>query len=340
MTEPVRRSGGWRRRDLGAGLLGVTVAAPASIARAQSGPEPWPNRPVRLIVGYPAGGSTDICARILAEDFRTRLPQPVVVENRTGVNGSLGAAHVAAATDGHTLLVSNTSTMTVNHLMYREARYHPLRDLLPIATITISPFILVKNARNPRLQGVRSLPDLIDLAKRQPGTITYASAGVGNLQHLHMEQLLAQARVQMLHVPYRGSAPATNAMVAGEVDVLLDNPTTGGPLVQAGTFTALATTGETRWRELPDVPTARESGYPEFAPVFWNGLVAPTNTPETLVQRLYGLMQAVAESPTARPPLLAQGDIFVLDPPRFRERIALEIERNAAVIKAAGIEMQ
>jgi tripartite-type tricarboxylate transporter receptor subunit TctC len=324
------------RRALGAAAL----SALARPGLAQTDAAAWPDRPVRLIVGYPAGGSTDICARILAEDFRTRLPQPVVVENRTGANGSLGAAHVAAATDGHTLLVSNTSTMTVNHLLYREARYHPLRDLLPIATITVSPFILVVNPRNPRLQGVRTLQDLVALARRQPGRVTYASAGVGNLQHLHMEQLLAVAGVRMLHVPYRGSSVATNAMVAGEVDALLDTPTTGGPLIQAGTFAALATTGETRWRELPEVPTVREAGYPDFIAVFWNGLVAPANAPPELVQRLYAMMQAAAESPTARPPLLAQGDIFVLDPVRFRARIAADIERNAAAIKAAGIEMQ
>jgi tripartite-type tricarboxylate transporter receptor subunit TctC len=264
----------------------------------------------------------------------------VVVENRTGANGSLGAAYVAAAPDGHTLLVSNTSTMTVNHLLYRDTRYHPLRDLLPIATITISPFILAINPRNPRTQGVRTLQDLIALAQRRPGQITYASAGVGNLQHLHMEQLLAAAGARMLHVPYRGSSVATNAMVAGEVDALLDTPTTGGPLIQAGTFAALATTGETRWRELPEVPTVREAGYPDFTAVFWNGLVAPANTSPELVQRLHAMMQAAAESPTARPPLLAQGDIFVLDPVRFRARIAADIERNAAAIKAAGIEMQ
>jgi tripartite-type tricarboxylate transporter receptor subunit TctC len=319
-------------------LLGAPSALlmPAT-ARADAA---WPTRPVRLIVGYPAGGSTDVCARILAEEFRTRLSQPVVVENRTGVNGALGAAHVAQSTDGHTLLVSNTSTMTVNHLMYREARYQPLRDLIPIASITVSPLIFVINPRNPRLAGVRSLAELVSLARRQPGRITYASAGIGNLQHLHMEQFLAMAGIQLLHVPYRGSSLATNAMVAGDVDVLLDNPTTGGPLISAGTFLALAVTGETRWRDLPSVPTVQESGYPDYVVVFWNALVAPANTPDSLVARLLGLMRAAAESPTARAPLLAQGDILVLDPAQLRARIAAEIERNAAIIKAAGIEMQ
>jgi tripartite-type tricarboxylate transporter receptor subunit TctC len=322
------------RRALGAAALGV-LAAPRP-GRAET----WPTRPVRLIVGYPAGGSTDVCARILAEDFRPRLPQPVVVENRTGVNGSLGAAHVAAATDGHTLLLSNTSTMTVNHLLYKDARYQPLRDLLPIASITVSPFILVINAKNPRTQGVKTLSDLVALAKASPGRITYGSAGIGNLQHLNMELLLRQAGAELLHVPYRGSSVATNALVAGEVDVLLETPTTGGPLVQAGTFAALATTGATRWRELPEVPTVAQSGYPDFTATFWNGLVAPVNTPPAIVERLLGLMRQAAEAPETRRLLLAQGEVMVLDPRQFRERIAIDIERNAAVIKAAGIEMQ
>ncbi len=324
------------RRALGAAGL-VALARPGL---AQTDAAAWPNRPVRLIVGYPAGGSTDVCARILAEDFRTRLPQPAVVENRTGANGSLGAAHVAAATDGHTLLVSNTSTMTVNHLLLRDARYHPLRDLLPIATITVSPFILVVNARNPRTQGVRSLQDLVAMAKRRPGEITYGSAGIGNLQHLNMELLLSMAGIRVLHVPYRGSSVATNALVAGEVDLLLETPTTGGPLIQAGTFAPLASTGATRWRELPEVPTVAEAGYPDFTATFWNGLVAPANTPPVVVDRLDGLVRQAAEAPGARRLLLTQGDVMVLGPREFRDRIALDIERNAAVIKAAGIEMQ
>src|SRR4051812_5716252 len=190
-------------------LLGALAASPA-IAAA----EPWPSRPVRLIVGYPAGASTDLCARILAEDMRTRLPQPVIVENRPGANGALGAAAVAAAEpDGHTLLVSNTSTMTVNHLLYRDIRYHPLRDLLPVTTITLSPFILATSPKSPRTRGVRSLAELVALAKAQPGGLSYGSGGNGNLQHLDMEQLAAAAGIRLLHVPYRGAAPAENALV-------------------------------------------------------------------------------------------------------------------------------
>lgn len=316
-------------------ILGATIVGAPRMGRAQA----WPARPLRLIVGYPAGGSTDVCARILAEDFRTRLPQPVVVENRTGANGSLGAAYVAGATDGHTLLVSNTSTMTVNHLIYRDARYQPLRDLMPVSTITISPFLLATATNNARLQGVSSLADLVARARSQPGVLTYGSGGIGNLQHLSMESLAAQLGIRLLHVPYRGAASAETALVAGEVDLLLQTPTSV-PLFHAGTLRAFATTGETRWRDLPDAPTIAEAGFGAFVSTFWNGLVAPANTPPEIVTRLHGLMRQAAEAPEAKRLLLAQGEVMVLDPDAFRTRIAVDIERNAAVIRATGIEMQ
>lgn len=325
-------SGVGRRGLIGAGA--AMLAAPR-IARADT----WPSRPLRLVVGYPAGGATDVCARILAEDFRTRLSQPVVVENRTGANGSLGAAYVAGATDGHTLLVSNTSTMTVNHLIYRDARYQPLRDLLPVATITVSPFLLATATTNPRLQGVGTLAELVALARRQPGVLTYGSGGAGNLQHLSMEALTAQLGIRLLHVPYRGAAPAETALVAGEVDLLLQTPTSM-PLFRSGTLRAFAATGSERWRDLPDAPTVAEAGFGEFVSTFWNGLVAPANTPAPIIGRLYDLMRQAAEAPEARRLLLGQGEVMVLDPDAFRARIALDIERNAAVIRATGIEMQ
>jgi tripartite-type tricarboxylate transporter receptor subunit TctC len=322
------------RRPFGLGALAALSGTGGARADA------WPGRPVRMIVGYPAGASTDICARILAEDFRTRLPQPVVVENRTGANGALGAAHVAASPpDGHTLLLSNTSTMTSNHLLYRDIRYHPLRDLLPVASITLSPFILAISPANPRLRGVRSLAELVALARRQPGALSYGSGGIGNLQHLNMELLAGLLDISLLHVPYRGAAPAETALVAGEVDLMLHTPS-GTPLFRAGTLTALASSGETRWRDLPEVPTFMESGVPEFVATFWNGLVAPAQTPPAIVDRLHALMRQAAEAPATRQLLLAQGDVIVLDPERFRARIARDIDRNAEVIRRAGIEMQ
>ena len=333
MTTPLLRRG---LLAGGAAMVGGATA-PRTSARAQA---LWPNRPVRLIVGYPAGASTDLCARVLAEDMRTRIGQPVIVENRPGANGSLGAAAVAAAIpDGHTLLVSNTSTMTVNHLIYRDIRYHPLRDLLPVASITVSPFILATGTANPRTRGLRSLADLVALAQQQPSQLSYGSGGIGNLQHLNMEVLAGRLGIRMLHVPYRGAAPAETALVAGEVDLMLETPT-AGPLFRSNLLTAVATTGVERWRDLPEVPTVAELGYPDFVATFWNGLVAPAGTPPVIVERLHQLMLQASEAPATRPLLLSQGDVVVLDPTQFRTRIAEEIERNAAVIRNAGIEMQ
>jgi len=335
MPEPVRTGLHLRRR-----ALVPAIGAMVTLGRQAAADEAWPNRLVRLVVGYPAGASTDIFARIMAEDMRARFGQPVVVENRPGANGSLGAAAVAAAPpDGYTLLASNTSTMTVNHLLYRDIRYHPLRDLLPVASVTISPFVLATSPNNPRMRSVRSLADLVALAKEKPGGVTYGSAGNGNLQHLNMELFCDRAGIRLLHVPYRGAAPAQTALVAGEVDVVLETTSTV-PLFRAGTLTPIASTGAMRWRDLPEVPTVAESGYPDFVATFWNGMVAPANTPPAIVARLHQAVEEAARTPATRQLLLAQGDVVVLDPVRFRERIAHDIERNAEVIRKAGIEMQ
>ena len=336
MPEPVIRTG-LRRRDLATVALG---AASALAARPAAADPSWPSRPVRFIVGYPAGASTDLCARILAEDMRTRLGQPVVVENRTGANGSIGAAAVASAPpDGHTLLVSNTSTMTVNHLLYRDIRYHPLRDLLPVASVTVSPFVLAVNPNNPRTRSVRGLQGLVALAKERPVGVVYGSAGNCNLQHLNMELFGRIAGVRMLHVPYRGAALAQNALVAGEVDVVLETPS-AVPLFRSGVLAPVASTGAARWRDLPEVPTAAEAGYPDFVATFWNGLVAPAGLPPAIVERLHRAVEEAAQAPATRQLLLAQGDIVVLGPAPFRERIERDIGRNAEVIRSAGIEMQ
>jgi tripartite-type tricarboxylate transporter receptor subunit TctC len=169
--------------------------------------------------------------------------------------------------------------------------------------------------------------------------MSYGSGGIGNLQHLNMEVLAGRLGIRTLHVPYRGAAPAETALVAGEVDLMLATPT-AGPLFRSGLLTAIATTGTERWRDLPEVPTVAESGHPDFVATFWNGLVAPAGTPAAIVARLYELMRQAATAPVARPLLLAQGNVLVLDPVQFRARIAEDIERNAAVIRSAGIEMQ
>lgn len=334
MLKPVRACV-CRRRRL---LLTATAALAARDGHAAA--EAWPSRPVRFIVSFPAGASTDLCARLLAEGLRVRTGQPVIVENRPGVNGALAAAAVAAAPpDGYTLLVTGTSTMTVNHLLFRDVRYHPLRDLFPIATITASPYILAINPKNPRTRSVRSLHDLVALARERPGGVTYGSAGIGNLQHLNVELLSRIAGISLLHVPYRGAAQAENALVAGEIDVVLETPA-AMPLFRSDVLLPIASGGSTRWRDLPDVPTMVESGYPDLVLTFWNGVIAPANTPAAVVEQIYRAIDEAAQLPATRQVLLGQGDVVVLDPERFRERIMRGIELNAEVIRNAGIEMQ
>jgi tripartite-type tricarboxylate transporter receptor subunit TctC len=311
-----------------------------AVAGRHAAADTYPSRPIRFIVGFPAGNSTDLVGRILAEDLRVRLGQPVVVENRTGANGSVGAAAVAAAPpDGYTLLMSNASTMTVNHLLYRDARYHPLHDLLPVASITASPFLLAINPKNPRTSSNQTFQDFIALAKQRPGGITYGSPSNGNLAHLSFELLSKIAGIKLLHVPYRGAALAQNALVAGDVDVVFDTPS-ATPIFRSGVLKPLACSGPERWRDLPEVPTIAESGYPAFVTTYWNGLVTPANTPAPIIDRLYKAVLEASQMPATRQLLLQQGEISVLDPARFRERIAQDIEKNAEIIRTAGIEMQ
>ncbi len=305
-------------------------------ARAAS----YPDRPIRMIVGFPAGNSTDLVARIIGDALRVKLGQPIAVENRTGANGSLAATAVATATpDGYTLLMSNASTLTVNPLLYRDIRYRPLQDLVPVASVTNSPFIVTINPNNPRLRGVQSFQDLIALVKRKPGEISYGSPGNGNLGHVGTELLCASAGLSMLHVPYRGMALAQNALVAGDVDVVLDTPS-AIPLIRAGTIRVLACAGATRWRDLPDTPTIVESGYPDVIVTFWNGLVATGGTPADIINTLAQAVEEVSKDAAVRPMLLAQGDVDVLGPAPFRERILQETRKNAETIRRANITVQ
>jgi tripartite-type tricarboxylate transporter receptor subunit TctC len=194
-------------------------------------------------------------------------------------------------------------------------------------------------AGNPRTREITTLAGLVEMARGRPGVVTYASGGNGNLQHVNMELFCSIAGIKLLHVPYRGAAPAENALVAGEVDCMLETPS-AGPLFGSGHLRPLASSGATRWRDLPDVPTMAEAGYPGFVVSFWNGLVAPAGLPGPILERLVAAMQAAAMAPATRALLLSQGEVMVLAPVAFRDRIIADIARNKAVIQSAGIEMQ
>lgn len=325
------------RRLSGLSLLAVALLGlGAASAAAQS----YPSQPIRFIVGFSPGSATDLVARYLAEDLRQRLGQPVIVENRPGANGSIAATLVArAAPDGYTILISNASTMTTNHLLYKDIKYDPLVDLAPVAMVISAPFVLVINPSNPKTKSVATFADFVKLATAKPDAIDYGTGGIGNLAHLSFELLGTTIGARMVHVPYAGAAPAQAALLSGQVDAAFDTPN-ALPLIQSGKLKALAVSTAVRWRDLPDVPTVAESGYPSFATSFWTGAVAPAKTPQPVIDTLYKAIMAATEDPKTKALLLGQGNIEVLDPAAFRKKIAQEGELNAEVLKKAGIEKQ
>ena len=317
-------------------LAAALVGAGAASAVAQT----YPSQPIRFIVGFSPGSATDLVARYLAEDLRQRLGQPVVVENRPGANGSISATMVArAAPDGYTILVSNASTMTTNHLLYKDIKYDPLVDLAPVAMVISAPFVLVVNPSNPKTRAVATFADFVKLATAKPESIDYGTGGIGNLAHLSFELLGTTIGARMVHVPYAGAAPAQAALLSSQVDAAFDTPN-ALPLIQSGRLRALAVSTPVRWRDLPDVPTVAESGYPSFATSFWTGVVAPAKTPQPVIDTLYKAIVAATEDPKTKALLLGQGNIEVLDPAAFAKKIAEEGKLNAEVLKKAGIEKQ
>ncbi len=325
----------WKR------LPGVLLsAAVAALASASATAQTYPSQPIRFIVGFSPGSSTDLVARYLAEDLRQRLGQPVVVENRAGANGSIAATTVArAAPDGYTILISNASTMTTNHLLYKDMKYDPLVDLTPVALVVSAPFILAVNPENPKTKSVKTFADFVKLAKSKPDAVNYGSGGIGNLAHLSFDLLGATIDARMVHVPYAGAAPAQAAALSGEVDAVFDTPN-AVPLIKSGRLRALAVSTNVRWRDLPDVPTVAESGYPNFTTSFWTGVVAPAKTPQHVIDTLYKAILAATADPKTKPLLLGQGNIDVLDSAAFRKKIEQESSINAEILKKAGLQKQ
>ncbi len=319
---------------LAAGAFAWCAALPAAASAAD-----YPNAPVKFVVGFSPGSTIDIVARIVGDALSTRMGQTFVVENRTGANGMIAARMVAQAKpDGYTILVSNSSSITVNPLLYKDLQYHPLKDFEPVTTVVSVPFILTINAENPRVAGVKDVKSLVDLARRNPNTVSYGSAGNGNLMHLAGAQLATMSDVQMLHVPYRGAAPMEAGLLSKEVDFGFDT-LSGVPLIKAGKLKALAVSTAQRWHDLPDVPAVAELGYPDFDISFWVGVFAPAGTPPAIVDRLNREIAAAAKDPAVRARLAAQGNPSTQSPKEFRQKIADELKQNETLIKRANIKI-
>jgi tripartite-type tricarboxylate transporter receptor subunit TctC len=310
-------------------LLAAGLALPFGV-RAQSA------RPVHLIVPFTPGGSTDILARALAPKLMLALGQNVIVENRPGAGGSLGAGEVAKAEpDGNTLLMGHIGTLAVNPAIYPKLSYDPLKSFAPVAWVARVPNVLVVNAKAP----TKSLREFVDRARANPGQLTYSSGGNGSAAHITFEYFKLRAQIFMLHIPYRGTAPSVSDLIAGQVDCTFTGSPAVLPHVKSGRLRALAVSSAQRVAALPDVPTVAESGYPGFEADQWYGVVAPAGTPPERVSRLNAEINKALALPDVAQQLTLEGATPVPTTSRaFGELIAREIPRWAEVVKAGNVK--
>ena len=320
-------------------LVGGIVAAP-SIARraaAQEAAAAWPSRPVRLLVGWPPGGSVDTIARILQPRLQAALGQAVVVENRPGATGSVGAAEAARSPpDGHTWLVVVDSHAIIPAVM--PLPYDTRRDFAPVTLIGRGPLVVTAHPSAPW----RGFPELVEAARAAaPGAITYATAGIGTMMHVAMVQLCNLAGVRLTHVPYRGGAPALQDALAGNVPLFVTNAPVGGPHVRSGALKGFGVTTRERWRDLPGVPSFHELGFAGFEAPTWWGVFAPAGVPAPIRRRMEGELARILAEPEVRARVEAQG-MDVLAPPgdAFARFLDAEIERWGQVVRENGIRLE
>ncbi|HUQ24134.1 MAG TPA: tripartite tricarboxylate transporter substrate binding protein [Burkholderiales bacterium] len=316
-------------------LLHCIVAAfalTAGSAFAQS----WPTKPIRVMVPFPPGGSTDIVARILASKLEKPLGQPLVVENRGGAGGTIGAAAGAkAAPDGYLLTFGSTSTHVVAPGVYQKLEYDPVKDFAPISLVAVTPYLL---AVNPQV-AAKNVQELVALMKAQPGKLNYASAGIGSTTHLAMEMLNLAAQTSAVHVPYNGNGPAATALMGGQVEILFGSLPSLLPTAKSGRVRALAVGTPKRSPSLPDVPTVAESGYPGFDASLWLAFFAPAGTPQPIIDRLQREIAATVQQPDTREALDKAGaEPVTSTPAELAAMIKDGVGKYAAVVKAAGVK--
>ena len=314
----------------GAGML---LAPAYSVAQSD-----YPNRPVKLIVGFAPGGSTDIVGRIVAQRLGQRLGQTVIVENKAGAGGTIGAdATAKAAPDGYTLTLGTTSTHAIAAGAYSKLPYNPVNDFQPISLVAITPYLLVVNPQVP----ARSLAEFVSLAKSQPGKMNYASAGNGTATHLAMEMLKDAAKIDLVHVPYKGNAPADVAILAGEVQTVFGSMPALLQNTKANKVRPIAVGTAARSPALPDVPTVAEQGYPGFEAALWLGIMAPAGTPKPVVDRLHREIVAIVATPEFKASMDANGaePISSRSPEEFREMLRGQVDKYVKITKAVGIKL-
>ncbi|MEY4653101.1 MAG: putative extracytoplasmic binding receptor [Pseudomonadota bacterium] len=326
----------FRRRHLLA-ALGAGLASPLAFAQGA-----WPNRPVRIVVPFPPGGTTDILARALAPELARALGQSFVVENRAGAGGNIGAELVAKSpNDGYTLLMGTVGTHGINRALYDKLPYDPIKDFVPVSMMAGVPNVMVVNADKARSLNINNVRDFIRHAKANPGRMNMASSGNGTSIHLAGELFKSMTGTFMVHFPYRGSGPALLDMLSGNMDVMFDNLPSSMPHIRSGKLKALAVTSLERSVALPDVPTVEEAaGLKGFDASSWFGLLAPAGTPADTVNRLQQEVAKALATPVMKEKLAAQGAIASGNTPtEFARFIDAEHRKWAQVVKASGAKV-
>ena len=310
------------------------AAAAALAAQAQS----YPNRPIKLMVGFEPGGNTDVVARVVAQKLGERLGQQVIVENKAGASGTIATGEAArAAPDGYTLTMGTTTTHAIAPSAYKSLTYDPAGDFEPIALVASAPYLLVVQPSFP----AKNLQEFVAHVKTQPGKLNYGSAGQATTTHLVMATFAHKAGLDMVHVPYKGNAPATTAVLGGQIEILFGGLPPLLPHVKAGKLKALAISSAKRSSSLPDVPSVSEQGFPDYDMALWLGFFAPKGTPAAIVKRLETELLAVAQSPELKEMLQKQGlEPFPMAGADMAKMMRSEIETYRTVFKAAKIPVQ
>lgn len=312
----------------------VTVFILGGIAVSPLCAQPYPSRPIRLVVGVPPGGTTDIVARVVGQKLGERMGQPVIVENRGGAGGNIGADLVAKSPpDGYTLFLAAIGTMAINQNLYKDMPFDTLRDFAPVSQLTSMPQVMLVHPSVP----AQTVQEFVRFAKSRPGQLNFASGGTGTATHLAGELFKNLAGVDLAHVPYKGNGPAMADLLAGRMSVMFDQIVTGLPHVRSGKLRALGVTTSKRSAAAPDIPTIAESGLPGYDVTTWHGLVAPVGTPVAIVNRLHDETEAALRSDDVQQRFAANGAVPVSSTPeQFGAFMRAEIRKWSETLKASG----
>lgn len=316
-------------------LAGIAAAAATALAPfAAHAQAAYPTKPVTIVVPFAAGGTTDILARVIGQALNKELGQQVIVDNRAGAGGNIGAALAAKApADGYTLFMGTVGTHAINQSLYKKLNFDPIKDFQPLTRVAMVPNLLVANPGKP----YKTVKELIAYAKANPGKVNFGSSGSGSSIHLSGELFNSLAKVDMIHVPYKGSAPAVTDLVAGQIDIMFDNMPSAIQHVRSGRLKAIAVTTAKRSPELPDVPTIAEAGVPGYEATSWFGMFAPANTPAPVVAKLNAALVKVLANPETKKKLAEQGaEPYSEKPEQFAAFIAAETAKWSKVVKDSG----